>query len=615
MYRCVCLLPVIALVLACGGLVMAAGDMESYREAIEKIVADELTPDIEVADRLRGVEFQEGEWPEAGVMRVVILADYRTGRSHSVAVDEAAGQVVGYLAPDPAGPVPMEVMPAEQAVEIAEQFCSRHLPELFAEGGDVAVTVEEAIGQNGARVVHLQRTVNGVNVPTLADIGVRVYDGKVVYMRRRHEPLDGKLQLPGEIALEQAQAVAGQNVPWDNFEPLLFFDCVHEVIGTEAGQCNVWTVWAELKTKNADNRFLERFNCWRIDANGGEVVSSEWSKPTRELYFRYQAAGGKHFPLEGRPGLPPMLEDARPVWSPDGSQIAFLSDRPRPGYPAWMKRPNGLFVINADGTELKCLAGLAFKPQWSPDGTRIAYTTRPAGALYVASLSDGAVLELTPPENADYEEAVWLDNSQLLVDAPDHDMNGSLVVVDLEHPELGPQETGIRYGADDAYFLLASLPGGEGVICGKYGGGRGREPWDLLRVKMEGQQAKAEVVCEQPDEGRAGDLAGTDRVLLWDDRPSTRGGEMWMVNLQTGRSEAWKPPDPWLPEELAGKTRARPDDVCFSPDGSRIAFVTGAADPQRQRGSAYLIWTCQPDGSDLQQVTPWESSLVPMVGQ
>ncbi len=609
-----CVLAVV-LVLACGGLAVAAGDMESYRGAIEKIIADELTPQIEVAQRLRGEEFQKGEWPEAGVTRVVILSDNRTGRRHNVAVDEQAGQVVGYIAPDPDGPVPMDVMPAEQAVEIAKQFCSRHLPELFAEGGDVAVTVEDAVGQNGARMVHLQRTVSGVNVPTFADIGVRVYDGKVVYMRRRHQALTANLGLPGKLSIDEAKAIAGQNVPWANFEALLFFDCVHEIIGTEQGQRNVWTVWAELKTKNAQNNILERLNCWRIDANTGEVVSSEWSQPTRELYSRYEAAGGKHFPADGRPGRPDMVEDARPIWSPDGSKIAFLSDRARPGYPGWMRRPNGLFVINADGTELRCLAGLAFRPEWSPDGTRIAYTTRPACVLCIVSLSGGDVVELAPPKNAEYDEALWLDNSRLLVDVPDHNMNGALAVVDLAHPELGPQKIGITYGADDVYCLIASLPGGEGAICAKYDAMSSREPWDLLRVKLEGQQAKAEVVCDKPNEGRAGQLVGDSKVFLWDDRPWTRGGEMWMVDLPSATSEQWTPPAPWLPEELAGKTRAYCDDVCFSPDGSRLAFVTGIADPKRERGSAYLIWTCALDASDLRQVTPWENAVIPAAGQ
>ena len=60
-----------------------------------------------------------------------------------------------------------------------------------------------------------------------------------------------------------------------------------------------------------------------------------------------------------------------PVWSPDGTRIAFVTARP--GTP----RPNAIAVLSFDGTETRILtdhvspiAGLA----WSPDGTRLAYS-------------------------------------------------------------------------------------------------------------------------------------------------------------------------------------------------------------------------------------------------
>ncbi len=609
-------LVVVSMLCGCVCGVVAAEDWEKYRGAAERLIADEATPDIGLSDRFNGGEFREGEWPDEGALRVTIRPDYRSAQHHYLAVDGATGQAIGYIAPDPPGPVPMKVMPPEQAVEIATDFCTRHVPELSADGGDVQATVDETIGRNGARMVHLQRTVSGVNVPTLADIGVRVYDGKVVYMRRKHEPLDAKLQLPGEMTLEQAKDTASRNVPWDNFEAVLFFDCVHEVIGTDDGQRNVWTVWAELKTKNTKSQTLERFNCWHIDANSGEVVDSEWSKPTRALYFRYQAAGGEHSPFNGRPGPPLIVEDAHPLWSPDGSKIAFLSDRARPGYPAWMKKPRGLFVVKPDGSDLKCLAGYAFNPRWSPDGERILYVTRPTYRLCIVSASRGEPQELVPPKQHEYVEAVWLGNDKLVVDRRKPDLGGGLVVLDLAHPEAEPQElAGVSYAAAESCPLMGVTADGKSVICAKWAYGGTHDQWDLLKVKIDGQGAEPEVVCEQPHEGRAGHLIGTDKVLLWDNRLETHTGQTWMVDLKTGLAEEWKPPDPWLPEALGIKRKASPDDVCFTPDGARITFVTGFADPLRERGGARLIWTSKPDGSDLQQVTPWENPLVPMAGE
>jgi dipeptidyl aminopeptidase/acylaminoacyl peptidase len=60
--------------------------------------------------------------------------------------------------------------------------------------------------------------------------------------------------------------------------------------------------------------------------------------------------------------------DGSPAWSPDGSQIAFVSDRA--GAPQ-------LFVISPDGGEARQVTelekGVSGTPAWSPDGTKLAF--------------------------------------------------------------------------------------------------------------------------------------------------------------------------------------------------------------------------------------------------
>ena len=62
-------------------------------------------------------------------------------------------------------------------------------------------------------------------------------------------------------------------------------------------------------------------------------------------------------------------DDIRPAWSPDGSQIAFASDREGAG--------QAIYLVRADGsgprtrlTELRS----STDPAWSPDGTQIAFS-------------------------------------------------------------------------------------------------------------------------------------------------------------------------------------------------------------------------------------------------
>jgi dipeptidyl aminopeptidase/acylaminoacyl peptidase len=88
-------------------------------------------------------------------------------------------------------------------------------------------------------------------------------------------------------------------------------------------------------------------NVWVVDTSGGEP--------------RRFTAGPKR--------------DLSPRWSPDGSRLAFVSERePK-------KKPQ-LYVMPADGGEPSRLTDLkqgAGNPVWSPDGTRLAFVSRVGG--------------------------------------------------------------------------------------------------------------------------------------------------------------------------------------------------------------------------------------------
>jgi len=253
------------------------------RPQVEEFLADEALPQFELEGAMRTQDAQN--WPDEGVVRTKVGQEGRR-REHYVILDEASGAVVGFIGAEPSPPVPMDEMPADEAVEVAKQFAQRHLPELFADGGEVAVTIEDEISPRGGRMVHLERTVQGVQVPTIADVGVRVYDGKVVYWRRHHVALAEDLQLPGEVDLDQAKQIAAENVPYDNHAPVLWFDETHTVAVTDEGQRNVWDLYAELKQPTTPENRLEFFGHWQIDASSGEVLLSEGIDPGKDVELR-----------------------------------------------------------------------------------------------------------------------------------------------------------------------------------------------------------------------------------------------------------------------------------------------------------------------------------------
>jgi eukaryotic-like serine/threonine-protein kinase len=88
----------------------------------------------------------------------------------------------------------------------------------------------------------------------------------------------------------------------------------------------------------------------------------------------------------------------QPSWSPDGSQLVFISPcLGRADFLETIYNESSLYIINADGSGLKQLTlspGSDFEPAWSPDGERIAFTSVRGGFRQIYSL-DVESLEIT----------------------------------------------------------------------------------------------------------------------------------------------------------------------------------------------------------------------------
>ncbi len=98
------------------------------------------------------------------------------------------------------------------------------------------------------------------------------------------------------------------------------------------------------------------------------------------------------------------------VWSPDGMQIAFASNR---------NAESNIYIVNADGSDLTQITSEiigAVRPSWSPDGTKIAFqgnVRRLGGEIFVIDLATYSIANLTNNPGGDFSPSWSPDGSQI----------------------------------------------------------------------------------------------------------------------------------------------------------------------------------------------------------
>jgi Tol biopolymer transport system component len=131
-------------------------------------------------------------------------------------------------------------------------------------------------------------------------------------------------------------------------------------------------------------------------------------------------------------------------WSPDGSQIAFGSDR-RNG--AWRRE---IYVMDADGTNVRRVSTLPEKaeldtaPRFSPDGRRFVFTryineTAPVrSALFTVRVVDGGGLKQLTPWGNGAGDADWSpDGTKIVFEASrDFSSHGEIFTIDADGHQL-----------------------------------------------------------------------------------------------------------------------------------------------------------------------------------
>jgi len=172
----------------------------------------------------------------------------------------------------------------------------------------------------------------------------------------------------------------------------------------------------------------EFFNIYRASASETEIGSDEnsdetmpdWSPDGTRLAFASNRSGnyeiyitnadgsGEPLQLTDRPG-----SDMNPDWSPDGSQIAFESKLDTGSWNIW--------IMKTDGSEMRNitqnLPGDQGNPAWSPDGKQIAFSSNIGSDFDIYLINadgSGGVEQLTSLQGNEFYPS-WSPDGNLIV--------------------------------------------------------------------------------------------------------------------------------------------------------------------------------------------------------
>ncbi len=151
--------------------------------------------------------------------------------------------------------------------------------------------------------------------------------------------------------------------------------------------------------------------------SGAMVSSPAWSPDGRRLAFVQGDRRGNSdiMVLDLASGRARRLTDGNgintePSWNPNGTQIAFTSDRE--GGPQ-------VYLMQDDGSNLRRLTGEGLynaSPAWSPNGAMIAYVSRFEGKfdLFIYKLGEGKAYQITTGVSTS-ESPAWSPDERRLV--------------------------------------------------------------------------------------------------------------------------------------------------------------------------------------------------------
>jgi len=190
-----------------------------------------------------------------------------------------------------------------------------------------------------------------------------------------------------------------------------------------AGNDDIFLLSADAST-DEDLTLFTAFDSWPSWSPNGTRLAFESNRddPQHTEVYALTLAGRVVSRLTTDSGF----ADAQPAWSPLGDRIAFVSDRDSAKYDIYLMRTDGSDVVR-----LTTEASNETQPAWAPDGSKIAFATDRGGSngeIYVMDSTGANVVNLTNNPASDLTPA-WSPDGLKIAFMSDRDTVGFAIWV------------------------------------------------------------------------------------------------------------------------------------------------------------------------------------------